>query len=173
MPSTTEAAADLFKLQLDGLDEGFGDKLCSLAPQLHSSSHPRHLEMHHHTVCVAVYHLTVSFIPIGLIIRLGHQLPATNRNCFLGVKASLPIAGGSKHSHRTGSCCADLFAGSSLLGVLNHLSAIGSCAGGDFQARHLAHSGSSEAIHAVGTHLHPQDRLYMTSRLYPFNSGKP
>ena len=49
-----------------------------------------------------------------------------------------------------------------LLGVLNHLSAVGCGAGGDLQAGHLAHSGACETVHTVGTHLHPHHLLSNT-----------
>ena len=66
----------LLKLELDWLDKGPGHKLCSLSAQLHGSANLGHLEVHHHTVCVPVYHFTVCLIPIGLAIRLGYQVPA-------------------------------------------------------------------------------------------------
>ena len=70
------AAEHLFKLQLDGLDEGLGHKLSSFPAEFHGPGHFRHLEVHHHTVCVSIDHLTVCLVPIGLVIRLCHQLPA-------------------------------------------------------------------------------------------------
>lgn len=61
----------------------------------------------------------------------------------------------------------------SLLGVLDHLSAVGGCAGGDFQAGHLAHSGACEAVHAVGTHLHTHTNLLSNTRLFTSPTAAP
>ena len=66
----------LLKLELDWLDKGPGHKLRSLSAQLHGSANLGHLEVHHHTVCVPVYHLAICFVPIGLAVCLGHQVPA-------------------------------------------------------------------------------------------------
>ncbi len=46
------------------------------------------------------------------------------------------------------------------LGVVDHLSAVGSGAGRDLQAGHLAHSGSREPIHTVCAHLQPASPSY-------------
>jgi hypothetical protein len=58
----------------------------------------------------------------------------------------------------------------SSLGVVDHLSAIGSGAGRDLQAGHLAHCGSRETIHTVCAHLQPTFPCYAAMPAQPCQS---
>ena len=51
--------------------------------------------------------------------------------------------------------------GDRVLGVLDHAAAVGGDAGGDLQAGHAPHGGSSEAVHTVGTDLHRPCMLFI------------